>query len=189
MKAASAHLKRHGTTSAGLTDVLTRKVKRELRQLQDASTTEAGENAERAAEDEAVSAAALEEALGWVADVVAALEDEGSLNDSLYAELLARSLHRSGKSRRLIQSRLAQKRVSREDADRAIGLLGDESDDVDGDAASEFARKRRYGAFRRADIELDDARRRKELGAFARAGFSFDLARRMVEAEPSGDDD
>ena len=173
MKAATAHAKRHGTTSRGLTDVLTRKVKRQL--------------AERAAETEDANAAALEEARGWVTDVVAALEAEGSLNDRLFAELLARSLHRSGKSRRLIQSRLAQKRVSREDADHAIALLGDESDDIDGDAATEFARKRRFGAFRRPDIELDDARRRKELGAFARAGFSFDLAQRMVEAEASSD--
>lgn len=184
-----AHVQRHGTTSKGLTDVLTRKVKRDLHEIHAQQTENTEDTDGNGGADDGERAAILEEALGWVTDVVAALEGEGSLNDQLYAELFARSLHRSGKSRRLIQSRLAQKGVSREHADRAIGLLGDESDDIDGDAATEFARKRRFGAFRRRDIELDDARRRKELGAFARAGFSFDLARRMVEAEPSGDRD
>lgn len=192
MKAAVAHVQRHGTTSRGLTTVLERRVKKALREVAEAEAqAETAAGTGGAARDSGAEEEALLEALQWVSEVVTALEDDGSLNDRLYAELFARSLHRSGKSRRLIAGRLAQKGVTRELAERAIDLLADESEsgDVDGDAAAEFARKRRFGPYRRPDIELDEARRRKELGAFARAGFGFDLAKKMVDADPDSETD
>jgi len=156
-------VQRHGATTKRVTQTLERKVKRAFAEADDEKRAEA---------------------LGWVPEIVASLEASGALDDRLFAELFARSLHRSGKSRRLIRTRMAQKGVPRELATRAIALLDEESEDVDGDAALEFARKRRFGPFRRPDVELDDARRQKELSAFARAGYGFDIARKMVEAEP-----
>lgn len=146
--------------------------------------TEVLERKVRRAIDASEDPESLEAALAWVPEVVAELEASGMLDDRLFAELYARSLHRSGRSRRMIQAKLFRKGVPRELADRALRMVAEESADMDQEAAQELARRRGFGAFRRPGIVLDEARRRKELGALARAGFSFAIAKKVVDATP-----
>lgn len=95
--------------------------------------------------------------------------DNRALDDRAYAEISSRSGARSGKSRRAITQKLAQKGVAKETAAAAVA----EMDDLY--AALVLARKRAFGPFRK--VELDDKRKAKELSAFARAGFSFDIGK------------
>lgn len=109
--------------------------------------------------------------------------DNKALDDTAYAyaEISVRSGQRSGKSRRALAQRLAQKGVDRE---RITTALAD-ADDLQ--AALVLARKRAFGPFRK--VEVDEKRKAKELSAFARAGFGFDLARRIFEMTPEDADE
>lgn len=107
--------------------------------------------------------------------------DNKALDDTAYAEISVRSGQRSGKSRRALAQRLAQKGVDRE---RITTALAD-TDDLQ--AALVLARKRAFGPFRK--VEVDEKRKAKELSAFARAGFGFDLARRIFEMTPEDADE
>lgn len=94
-----------------------------------------------------------------------------ALDDQNYAEMTTRSALRAGKSRRQITERLKTKGVERE----IIASVVEETDDLQ--SAVILARKRRFGPFRRE--ELDEKRKNKELSAFARAGFSFEISKRV----------
>ena len=97
------------------------------------------------------------------------------LDDKAYADIKRRSSIASGKSKRGIARKLAEKGV-----DRALitETLADTDDLL---AAMIFARKRGFGPFRRLDA--DEKRRAKELSAFARNGFSFELAQRVLSTD------
>lgn len=97
----------------------------------------------------------------------------GGLDDTSYAEVATRSSVRSGRSKRAIAQRLAQKGIARETASVAL----EDTDDLY--AAVVLARKRAFGPFRKAD--LDEKRMAKEFSAFARGGFGYDLARRIFD--------
>lgn len=130
-----------------------------------------------------------EEQAQWFAkarDVAADMVRLGIVDDRLYAEARARSLHRKGKSRRVIARNLTAKGVAPDVAEAALAALGAE-EGVGGEAldlagAMALARRRRIGPWRKADTLLDDRQRRRELGVFARAGFGFALARLVMEA-------
>lgn len=101
-----------------------------------------------------------------------------ALNDTAYAEIRTRSSVASGRSKRVIAQKLAEKGVAK---DIIVETLA-ETDDLR--AAIIFARKRAVGPFRRdPDASLDDAAANKALAAFARQGFGFDLARRVLAME------
>ena len=97
----------------------------------------------------------------------------GAINDANYAEVKVRSLAGSGRSKRIIARKLAEKGVERE----LITETLEEADDMA--AAIIFARKRAFGPFRRVDA--DDKRLTRELSAFARNGFSLSLARAVLD--------
>lgn len=98
-----------------------------------------------------------------------------ALDDQNYAEIRANSAARSGRSKRAIARKLAEKGV---DKTIVTSVLLDADDQR---AAIVYARKKGFGPFRRPDIEIDEARWTKEISSFARQGFSFDLAKRVLE--------
>lgn len=161
--AALHYLERFATSSANLRRVLMRKV-------------------ERSAQEHGTD---REEAAAWVDDLVERFRRSGLLDDRVYAEAKAASLHRRGVSARAIRERLAQKGVARDEADAAIGAVdADVEGSMDLAAAKALARRRRLGPWRASGRA---EHREKDLAALGRAGFPYELARRVVDA-PSPDE-
>ncbi|TWF54816.1 recombination regulator RecX [Neorhizobium alkalisoli] len=98
--------------------------------------------------------------------------DNKALDDSAFAEISTRSGIRSGRSKRAIAQKLAQKGVARDTVETATA----DADDLY--AAVVLARKRAFGPFRK--VEPDEARRAKEFSAFARGGFGFEIGKRVL---------
>jgi regulatory protein len=117
-----------------------------------------------------------------VDQIIARYRDAGLLDDTAYAEMRARTLHRRGASRRLIRARLAGKGVGSDDIARALEGLDADTPAPDLTAACNYARRRRIGPWRRDDRS---AYRERDLAALGRQGFSMDIARRVVDAADS----
>ncbi|MFL0692536.1 MAG: regulatory protein RecX [Agrobacterium tumefaciens] len=100
-----------------------------------------------------------------------------ALDDQNYAEIRANSAARSGRSKRAIARKLAEKGVDRSIVEAVLV----DADDLR--SAVVYARKKAFGPFRRPDIEADEARWSKEIASFARQGFSFDLAKRVLDMQ------
>lgn len=160
-EAALAHLARYGTTRAGLTRVLDRRVERWARAAGEADVAEQVAAAKRA-----------------VRNVVARLVEAGVLSDAAFAEARARTLLRAGRSRRAVAAHLAARGVAGETA-RAV--LPDDPE-VELASALALARRRRLGPFRGAPADAAEARR--ELGVLARAGFPQAVAERALAMDP-----
>jgi regulatory protein len=160
--AALDYLAHYAATEAMLRRVLERRIDRWARRA-----LVAGD-----AETIAAQAAA---ARTLVDDVIARLVAAGAVNDTAYAQNRARSLIRSGRSRRAVAAHLAAKGV---DVATAHSVLPDDEQSELG-AALVLARKRRIGPFRLGQAP-DDAGRRRELGVLARAGFSQSVARQAL---------
>ena len=143
-QAALTHLARYGATQAGLLSVLTRRVQRWARA------------AEALPEQ-------TEDALQAARAVVARLAKAGAVNDALFAESRARSLHRAGRSRRAITAHLQAKGVP-----AALAALP-EDPAAELEAALLYAARRRIGPFRAVP---DPSARARDLARLARAGFS-----------------
>lgn len=94
-----------------------------------------------------------------------------ALDDQNFAEITTRSAQRSGKSRRQISERLKTKGIDGEIISTALEDISDLK------SALIFARKRRFGPYRREDA--DEKRKNKEMSAFGRAGYSFEIARKV----------
>jgi len=155
-KAALRHLERYPTSEAQLQRVLKRRVRRELKRDEEA--------------DEA-------ELLGWIPEVVAKCQRLGYLDDARFARDKAKTLRRRGASTRKIRAALKQRGVGGEHIDAS---LEEEEGDAELQAARAYARRRRFGPWRRD--EADAERRRKELAAMARAGFGYGVAKRVLDA-------
>ena len=121
-----------------------------------------------------------EEGAAFVEDIIARFLRSGLLDDRVYAEGRALSLHRRGASTRGIRARLAAKGVGAEDIDAALAGLRDEMDDPDLAAAIAYARRSRIGPYRTRG-DRDDLKER-DLAALARQGFGYEIARRVIEA-------
>ena len=115
-----------------------------------------------------------------VEDIVASLIELGLLDDRSYAQSRVRSLHRRGWSRHRIRADLMRKGLAEEDVLAAFGKLHREEAEPEIAAAFAFARRRRLGPFRAA--ELRAAHRQKDLASLARQGFDYDTARRVIDA-------
>lgn len=153
------YLARYATTEAGLRQVLRRRI-----DLWAHQATGRDDISERVATAKAA-----------VAGIVARMVELGLLNDTAFAEMRARGLALSGRSRRAITTRLMAKGIDPERA-RAVLPEGEQSELV---SALILARKRRIGPFRKAEPNRD-----KELGVLARAGFPRDVALRALAMEP-----
>jgi len=117
--------------------------------------------------------------------IIMRFQESGLLDDRVYAQGRASSLHRRGVSTRGIRARLAAKGVGADDIDAALDVLRDTMRQPDLAAAIAYARRRRIGPWRRADERAE--KRERDLAAMARQGFDYDTARRVIEAENSAD--
>jgi regulatory protein len=165
--AALAYLARYAASESGLRRVLERRVDRWKRLAQQNGLD---------VEAIAIQAAAARNA---TREVVARLVAAGAVNDAAYAESRARSLVRTGRSRRAISAYLAAKGVDPEIA--AAAMLDPERSELA--AALVLARKRRIGPFRQGPTP-DEAGRRRELAVLARAGFSQSVAQQALAIDP-----
>jgi regulatory protein len=121
----------------------------------------------------------------WIEPVIETLTRVRVLDDSTWAEHRAQSLHRRGRSSRVIARDLVHKHTSPPSVEHALTALS-ESGATDWLAAVTLAKKKRLGPFGpsvAADREAQMKLRAKQLGTLARAGFSFEIARRIVDAK------
>ncbi len=126
-----------------------------------------------------------EEGAAFVEDIVARFRQSGLLDDRVYAQGRALSLHRRGASTRGIRARLTAKGVGAGDIDAALAALRDETAEPDLAAAIAYARRRRIGPYRiRGDRE---EMRERDLAALARQGFGYDIARKVIETDDPAD--
>lgn len=159
-RAALHYLGRFSSTEANLRAVLERKIRRRN-------------------ED---NAAPTDEQRGWVDTVVAKCVRYGYVDDANYARSRIDALVRKGKPVRMIVQDLRYKGVPSDIAEAALNeLRQDEDRDADRQAAAAYARRRRFGPFRRADRNADE-KIEKEKAAMMRAGFSFSLIKETLEA-------
>ncbi len=157
-RAALHYLGRFSTTEANLRAVLERKIRR--RNEENAPPTE--------------------EQRGWVDTVVAKCVSYGYVNDETYARSRVESLIRKGKPTRMIAQDLRYKGVPAEIGEAALRAVGEDDDkDADRQAAAAYVRRRRFGAFRRADRDVE-GKLEKEKAAMMRAGFPYGLVAEML---------
>jgi regulatory protein len=164
-EAALNHLARYATTKAGLCRVLERRIARWARRA--AGVLDADEiAAHEAAAKQAVQS------------VVRQLAASGVVNDQEFAAARARSLLRSGHSRRGIAAHLAARGVG---AETLRSVLPDD-EEAELAAAVALARRRRIGPFRTGDVP-DQQQRQREQAVLARAGFSRAVALKVLAME------
>jgi regulatory protein len=162
-EAALVYLGRYAATEAGLRRVLLHRVDRWAHAQPDAD----------------IAAPTVTEARSAIEALIAKLVGLGALSDAGFAQTRARSLVRSGRSRRAVQAALVAKGVATELARDATG--DDEASELA--AALVLTRKRRIGPYRSALPADPPVARRRELGMLARAGFSRDTADRALEMD------
>jgi len=155
-EAALVYLGRYAATEAGLRRVLLRRVDRWAQAQPDADA----------------AAPTVAEARTAIDALIARLAGMGAVSDAGFAQSRARSLVRSGRSRRAVQAALVAKGVAPDLARDATG----EDDAAELAAALVLARKRRIGPYRAAPASDPQAARHRELGVLARAGFARDTA-------------
>jgi regulatory protein len=160
-RAALHYLGRFASTEANLRKVLERKVRRRN-------------------EDGAAPSA---EQQGWIDTVAAKCVRYGYVDDAAYARNRVEALVRKGKPVRMIAQDLRHKGVPEDIGRAALQAFGDAHDDVETDekAAAAYAKRRRFGPFRRADRDTPE-KREKEKAAMMRAGFSYRLTQETLAA-------
>lgn len=122
-----------------------------------------------------------EDGAALVEEIIARFRRSGLIDDRLYAEGRAASLHRRGISAHGIRARLRAKGVGADDIDAALATLRDHAPEPDLAAAAAYARRRRLGPYR-AGGDRDTVRER-DLAALSRQGFDYDTARRVIDAD------
>ena len=157
-RAALHYLGRFNSTEANLRAVLARKVRRRNE-----------ENAPPTSEQN-----------GWIEAVAAKCVRLGYIDDQQYAAQRLASLRRKGKPVRVIVQDLRHKGAAPEIIATLVSELEDEAEgNPDKAAAAAYARRRRFGPFRRADKDTDE-KREKEKAAMLRAGFSYSIVSEVL---------
>lgn len=146
--AALHYLRRYSASRKGLARVLERKAKRHVK--------------EKGGELEAVRP--------MIAAVVERMVRAGYVDDARLAESKSASLHRQGKSSRVIKLKLREKGIEPELAAKAAQTTPEQ----ELEAAQTLVRKKRLGR--------DPERRQKDLAVLMRAGFNYDVAKRALQA-------
>ncbi len=108
--------------------------------------------------------------------IIQKLQQQGILNDQLFAEMRVASLRRAGQSSYTIKQKLRAKGIG---PDMLEGHL--DADD-DAEAAIKLCQKKRFGAWRTHANTPE--RIKKELAALLRAGFSFSAAKAALAFRP-----
>ena len=159
-RAALHYLGRFSSTEANLRTVLERKVRRRLEDGQEVSP----------------------EHREWIATVAQKCVKYGYVDDSLYAKSRYESLLRKGKPLRVISQDLRYKGVPQDIIQNLLASVQEEPDiDVNLSAAAAYAKRRRFGPFRRAD-RYSEEKVEKEKAAMMRAGFPYQMVLRILNA-------
>ncbi|UTW57737.1 RecX family transcriptional regulator [Kordiimonas sp. SCSIO 12603] len=159
-RAALHYLGRFSSTEANLRSVLERKVRRRLEEGQEVSS----------------------EHRRWIADVAQKCVKYGYVDDALYAKSRYESLLRKGKPLRVISQDLRYKGVPQDIIQELFAAIQDEPEvDIDLSAAAAYAKRRRFGPFRRAD-RYSEEKVEKERAAMMRAGFPYQMVQRILDA-------
>ena len=146
--AALHYLRRYSASRKGLAQVLERKVKRLIRE-------KGGD---------------LEPAKAMIEAVVERMVRAGYVDDARLAESKAQSLHRQGKSVRVVRMKLRQKGIDAQ----TIAQATQSSDASEREAADNLVRRKKLGT--RPD------RAQKDLAVLMRAGFSYGIAKAALAA-------
>ena len=146
------YLKRFETTSAGLRQVLRKRINDYAYQNKEFD---------------------LSEAYGWADEIISDFERYGCVNDERFAEMKIRDYAAAGKSMRYIRGKLREKGVSEE----VVSRLREAQAYDEEEAALKLARKKRIGRFRNEGQRAEY--RQKDMAALARAGFSYDIAQKI----------
>jgi regulatory protein len=128
--------------------------------------------------------AALQSKLRFeIENIIERHKKTGALNDAAFAETKVNSLRRQGRSRRMIEQKLAAKGLKRSVIVTALDEHADDTppEEVEFNAALALAKKRRLGKFRQKPADEDRAR--KEFATLARAGFSSAIAKRVLQSD------
>jgi regulatory protein len=134
--------------------------------------------------------------------IIATHEKTGAVNDAAYAEMKVAGLRRSGRSRRFIRQKLAERGIAAALAQSALsqhdGDAEEDGEEAEIRAALALTKRRRLGPFRKkaqeaggktrdkGNREEDMKNARKDFAALARAGFSAAIIRKILKA--SADD-
>jgi regulatory protein len=113
----------------------------------------------------------------------------GYLDDSAFAQGLARSQRRQGRSKLSIRQRLRQHKLDDTMIDASLDAADEHVTNGELLSACRFARRRRLGPFDRR--QYDDAkshqvvvqRQKRQLCSLARAGFTMEISRTVIELE------
>lgn len=148
------YLRKHSASRKGLVQLLERKIKRQ-------------------------GDVALSEARVIIDQVVARMVQAGYLDDARMAEAKTASLHRQGKSSRVIELKLREKGVDPALAKRSAIT----SPEIEFESACLLVKRKRLG--------VDPERKQKDFAVLMRAGFNSDMARRALraaaDAAPAGE--
>jgi regulatory protein len=148
------YLRKHSASRKGLVQLLERKIKRQ-------------------------GDVALSEAKVIIAQVVARMVQAGYLDDARMAEAKTASLHRQGKSSRVIELKLREKGIDPALAKRSAVT----TPEIEFESACMLVKRKRLG--------VDPERKQKDFAVLMRAGFNSDMARRALraaaDAAPAGE--
>ena len=116
------------------------------------------------------------EAYQWLDELMSDFIRLGYVNDERYAEIKIRSYLAAGKSLRYISSKLKEKGIDEDLADKLL-----EQQDYDAFAmALRLAKKKKIGPYCEDD-RLRRERRNKDMGVLIRAGFDYDVVIRVLD--------
>lgn len=120
----------------------------------------------------------LGEARAIIDQVVARMEQDGYLDDARMAESKTASLHRQGKSSRVIEMKLREKGIDPALAKKSALT----TPEIEFESACRLVKRKRLG--------VDPERKQKDFAVLMRAGFNADMARRALKAatEPDAGD-
>ncbi|MDP1828389.1 MAG: regulatory protein RecX [Archangium sp.] len=139
------YLRKHSASRKGLVQLLERKIKRQ-------------------------GDVPLSEAKVIIDQVVARMVQAGYLDDARMAESKTASLHRQGKSSRVIELKLREKGIDPALARKSAIT----TPEVEFESAGMLVKRKRLG--------VDPERKQKDFAVLMRAGFSSDVARRALQA-------
>lgn len=157
--AAMAYLQRYSASEASLRQVLAKKLLRAAAVHPDTD---------------------IEQAQGWIDEVVAKCLRLGLIDDDNYAGNKARALRERGDSARQIRAKLSARGIAPDRIDRALEMADVEAGTDDTAAAWRLAQRRRLGPYRLSERA---EHRQRDLAALARAGYGYDIARQVIDGE------
>ena len=104
----------------------------------------------------------------------------GRIKDDKVALMWVEHFTNRGKSAPFIRMKLREKGVDSQIIDDAIRQIHDQMNDPALEAAVTYARKRRFGAYRRNEAKQLE-RKQKDIAAMMRAGHRYDVVSRVID--------